>query len=150
MGPRNLYLPDSYFWRFLRFQEIYSVQVKFKLFGIMEKLKYERPVINRIQSGLPDKFGAKFSLESKTDIEGFAVKDLLEQFGSPLYVVSENTIRNTYREVFQAFSTRYPKVQMAWSYKTNYLDAICRIYHEEGSWAEVVSWFKYKILKREI
>lgn len=110
----------------------------------MEKLKYERPVINRIQSGLPDKFGAKFSLESKTDIEGFAVKDLLEQFGSPLYVVSENTIRNTYREVFQAFSTRYPKVQMAWSYKTNYLDAICRIYHQEGSWAEVVSWFEYE------
>lgn len=111
---------------------------------MMEKLKYERPVINRIQSGLPDKFGAKFSVESKTEIEGFAVKELLEQFGSPLYVVSENAIRNTYREMFQAFSTRYPKVQMAWSYKTNYLDAVCRIYHQEGSWAEVVSWFEYE------
>lgn len=110
----------------------------------MEKLKYERPVINRIQSGLPDKFGAKFSVESKTEIDGFAVKELLGQFGSPLYVVSENAIRNTYREMFQAFSTRYPKVQMAWSYKTNYLDAVCRIYHQEGSWAEVVSWFEYE------
>jgi diaminopimelate decarboxylase len=110
----------------------------------MEKLKYERPVINRIQSGLPDKFGAKFTIESKTVIEDHPVKDLLSAFGSPLYVVSENVIRNTYRELEQAFSTRYPKVQMAWSYKTNYLDAVCRIYHQEGAWAEVVSWFEYE------
>jgi len=110
----------------------------------MEKLKYERPVINRIQSGLPDKFGAKFRTEAKTEIEGFRVIDLLEQYGSPLYVISENAIRNTFREAYQAFSTRYPKIQMAWSYKTNYLDAVCRIYHQEGSWAEVVSWFEYE------
>jgi diaminopimelate decarboxylase len=32
---------------------------------------------------------------------------------------------------------------MAWSYKTNYLDSICRIFHQEGSWAEVVSGFEY-------
>ncbi len=110
----------------------------------MEKLRYERPVINKIQSGLPDKFGAKFALESKTEIEGHLVKELLEEFGSPLYVISENTIRNTHRDLYQAFSTRYPKVQMAWSYKTNYLDAVCQIFHHEGSWAEVVSWFEYE------
>ncbi|HPT30772.1 MAG TPA: hypothetical protein PLW67_02980, partial [Prolixibacteraceae bacterium] len=40
--------------------------------------------------------------------------------------------------------TRYPKVQLAWSYKTNYLDAVCRIYHSMGSWAEVVSWFEFE------
>jgi diaminopimelate decarboxylase len=110
----------------------------------MEKLKYERPVINRIQSGLPDKFGAKFGTESKTHIEGHGVKELLAQYGSPLYLISEDTIRNSYRELYQAFSTRYPKVQLAWSYKTNYLDAVCRIFHQEGSWAEVVSWFEYE------
>lgn len=110
----------------------------------MEKIRYERPVINKIQSGLPDKFGAKFVLESKTDIEGHSVTELLNTFGSPLYVLSENAIRSTYRELIQAFTTRYPKVQMAWSYKTNYLDAVCRIYHQEGSWAEVVSWFEYE------
>lgn len=110
----------------------------------MEKIRYERPVINKIQSGLPDKFGAKFILESQTDIEGHSVTELLQTFGSPLYILSENTIRSTYRELIQAFTTRYPKVQMAWSYKTNYLDAVCRIYHQEGSWAEVVSWFEYE------
>ncbi len=109
-----------------------------------EKLKYERPVINRIQSGLPDKFGAQFRMESKTHIEGHAVANLLNEHGSPLYVVSETTIRDTYRELMQAFTTRYPRVQAAWSYKTNYLDAVCAIYHSEGSWAEVVSWFEYE------
>lgn len=109
-----------------------------------EKLKYERPVINRIQSGLPDKFGAKFRMEAKTHIEGHAVADLLNAHGSPLYVISETTIRDTYHELMQAFTTRYPRVQAAWSYKTNYLDAVCAIYHSEGSWAEVVSWFEYE------
>ncbi|MFZ5429781.1 MAG: alanine racemase [Bacteroidota bacterium] len=109
-----------------------------------EKQRYERPVINRIQSGLPDKFGAKFRMESRTEIEGHPVKELIADYGSPLFVLSENTIRSTYRELLQAFSTRYPKVQMAWSYKTNYLDAVCRIYHQEGAWAEVVSWFEYE------
>ncbi len=35
-------------------------------------------------------------------------------------------------------------MQFAWSYKTNYLDAICNIFHQEGSWAEVVSGFEYQ------
>ena len=110
----------------------------------MERLRYERPVINRVQSGLPDKFGARFKIESKTEIEGIAVTELLKKFGSPLYVLSEKVIRNKFREINQAFSSRYPKFQMAWSYKTNYLDAVCRIFHHEGSWAEVVSWFEYE------
>ena len=57
--------------------------------------------------------------------------------------MSEKTIRQTYRNAVKAFKTRYPKVQFAWSYKTNYLDAICKTFHQEGSWAEVVSGFEY-------
>ena len=67
----------------------------------------------------------------------------MEEYGSPVFVLSEITIRETYNEAKQAFETRYPKVQFAWSYKTNYLNAICRVYHQEGSWAEVVSGFEY-------
>ncbi len=78
------------------------------------------------------------------EIDGVVVKELINQYGSPLYVFSERTIRETYTEAYKAFSTRYPKVQFAWSYKTNYLDAICKVYHQEGSWAEVVSGFEYE------
>ncbi len=110
----------------------------------MDKILYERPVINRVQSGLPDKFGARFRIEPRTEIEGHLVTELLKEFGSPLFVLSEKVMRETYRDLTHAFSSRYPKVQMAWSYKTNYLDAVCRLFHQEGAWAEVVSWFEYE------
>ncbi len=109
----------------------------------MEKIKYERPIINKINAGVPDKFGMKVTTKIMPEIEGHSVKKLIENYGSPVYIISEKTIRDKYKEVYQAFSTRYPKVQLAWSYKTNYLDAVCKIYHDEGSWAEVVSGFEY-------
>ena len=109
----------------------------------MEKLKYERPVINKIKAGVPDKFGMSTKIKTISEIEGIPVKDIIKDYGSPVFVISENKIRETYHEAFRAFSTRYPKVQFSWSYKTNYLDAVCKIYHSEGSWAEVVSGFEY-------
>lgn len=77
-------------------------------------------------------------------IDDVSVKKLLADFGSPLFVISEKTIRNTYKEVNRAFKTRYPKVQFAWSYKTNYINAVCNVFHQEGSWGEVVSGFEYQ------
>ncbi|MDD5572095.1 MAG: alanine racemase, partial [Bacteroidales bacterium] len=62
---------------------------------------------------------------------------------SPLFVLSEKTVRATCKQAKTAFTTRYPKVQFAWSYKTNYLNAVCNLFHQEGSWAEVVSGFEY-------
>ncbi|NPA44211.1 MAG: diaminopimelate decarboxylase [Chlorobi bacterium] len=108
-----------------------------------EKLRYERPVINKISAGVTDKFGMSTKMEVIKEIDNVKVTDLLKEYGSPVFVVSEKTIRNTVSEIKQAFTTRYPKVQLAWSYKTNYLNAICQIYHSEGSWAEVVSGFEY-------
>ncbi len=109
----------------------------------MEKLKFERPVINRISAGVPDKFGMGTAIQAISHIDDVAVADLLEQYGSPLFVLSEKTIRSAYQEAVSAFKTRYPKIQFAWSYKTNYLNSVCKIYHQEGSWAEVVSGFEY-------
>jgi diaminopimelate decarboxylase len=109
----------------------------------MEKLKFEKPLITKIKAGVPDKFGMKSQVKPITHIDNVAVKDLISRFGSPLYVLSEKTIRNTYQTAQAAFNTRYPKVQFAWSYKTNYLNGVCSVYHQEGSWAEVVSGFEY-------
>jgi len=110
----------------------------------MEKMKFERPVINRISAGVPDKFGMGTAIQPISHIDEVAVQDLLEQYGSPLFVISEKTIRKTYKEALSAFKTRYPKVQFAWSYKTNYLNSVCKVFHQEGSWAEVVSGFEYE------
>lgn len=109
----------------------------------MEKQKYERPHILRLETGMPGKFGMRNEPAPTTHIDGMAVSELAEKYGSPLFVLSEKTIRSVYRQAYKAFSTRYPKVQFAWSYKTNYLSAVCNIFHQEGSWAEVVSGFEY-------
>lgn len=110
----------------------------------MEKLKFERPFIKKIITGLPAKFGMKNRIEAIDHIDGLPVEQMMADYGSPLFVISEKTIRKTMVEAKLAFTTRYPKVQFAWSYKTNYLDAVCKIFHQEGSWAEVVSGFEYK------
>jgi diaminopimelate decarboxylase len=109
----------------------------------MGNLRYERPVIKKLEAGMPNKFGLRSEYTPMTHIDGVAVKDLVKEWGSPLFVISENIIRSTYAKAKRAFSTRYPKVQFAWSYKTNYLDAVCSVFHQEGSWAEVVSGFEY-------
>ncbi len=107
------------------------------------KKRYERPVIKKLESNMPNKFGTRTEYEPVLQIERVPVKELIEKHGSPLFVISESKIRKTYQAAKQAFETRYPRVQFAWSYKTNYISAVCNIFHQEGSWAEVVSGFEY-------
>ena len=109
----------------------------------MSKLIFERPTITRLTPGVPSKHGAGTAIAPMPLIDGVKVDELMKTYGSPLYVFSERTIRKGMEDIKRAFSLRYHKVQMAWSYKTNYLDSVCRIFHQEGSWAEVVSGFEY-------
>ena len=109
-----------------------------------EKLRYERPMIRKMNAGLMNKFGTRTEYQPTSHIDTVPVKRIIEQYGSPCFVISERTIRKTYQSALRAFKTRYPKVQFAWSYKTNYLDAVCKVFHQEGAWAEVVSGFEYE------
>ena len=109
----------------------------------MEKKKYERPMLKRIVPTMPGKTGQNVAVVAQTEIDGVGLDRLRSRFGSPLFVFSERTLRKNMREAVRAFSTRYPEVRFAWSYKTNYLNTICRIFHEEGAMAEVVSGFEY-------
>jgi diaminopimelate decarboxylase len=110
----------------------------------MTKLKYERPLIKKMNAGMMNKFGTQNESTPVTHIDGVSVKSLIENYGSPVFVLSEQKIRQNYKSALRAFNTRYPKVQFAWSYKTHYNNAVCNIFHQEGSWAEVVSGFEYK------
>ncbi len=110
----------------------------------MTKLKYERPLIKKMNAGMMNKAGAQTENTPVTHIDGVSVKSIIQQYGSPVFVLSEQKIRQNYKSAVRAFNTRYPKVQFAWSYKTHYNNAVCNIFHQEGSWAEVVSGFEYK------
>lgn len=117
----------------------------------MDKKRYERPVINRLNVGVMNKFGTRTEFEPVTHIDDNSVPSLIEEYGSPLFVISEKQIRETFAEANRAFTTRYPKVQFAWSYKTNYINAVCNVFHQMGSWGEVVSRFEYeKALKNGV
>ena len=109
------------------------------------KPAYEKPVIRKLQTGVMNKFGRSpaYARKIRSDIDGVAIDDLVEKFGSPLFVYSERVIRQKHRQVHTAFSTRYPNVIFGWSYKTNYLNAICSLMHQQGSIAEVVSEMEY-------
>jgi len=110
----------------------------------MAKKIYERPVIVKQYGGLMNKFGSAPVQPPMPEIDGVPVKNLLQDYGTPLFVFSEKKIRENQRKMHRIFKTRYPKVQFAWSYKTNYLNSICSVFHQEGSWAEVVSEYEYK------
>ncbi len=110
----------------------------------MGKLPFERPVIKKLSAGMPGKFGIKTGVAPVSHIDNVAVTDIINEHGSPVFVISEHTLRKTFMDAKRAFETRYPKVRFAWSYKTNYLNAVCSVFHQEGAWAEVVSGFEYE------
>lgn len=109
------------------------------------KPRYEKPMLVKQQTGMMNKFGSNplYSRNIREEIDGVPVDELTNKYGSPLFVYSERSLRDKYKEVHQAFATRYPQVKFGWSYKTNYLKAICAVLHQEGAIAEVVSEFEY-------
>lgn len=115
--------------------------------GIRKK-PYVKPTIKKISfSGVEGFNGGAGKQATFTDIEGCSIQDLVRQYGSPLFVVAENVLRHSYRLLHQAFKELYTKSTIAYSYKTNYLSAICAVLHSEGAWAEVVSGLEYEMAR---
>ncbi|RUA29986.1 MAG: hypothetical protein DSY77_14485, partial [Bacteroidetes bacterium] len=105
---------------------------------------WSKPSIHPLNSGTINKFGSRPFTDIQSNIDGVPVQELIEKYGSPLFVISEKQQRGNSRRIQRAFSSRYPHVQFGWSYKTNYLNAVCNVFHQEGLWAEVVSEFEYE------
>lgn len=101
------------------------------------------PSISTHGGGL-NKFGAARHYLVTEHIAGVSVDELVERFGSPLFVLDEQRLRDNARRLKNAFAHRWPRVIHAWSYKTNYLGAVCNTLHQEGYIAEVVSAFEYE------
>ncbi|SFV64173.1 Diaminopimelate decarboxylase [hydrothermal vent metagenome] len=111
----------------------------------MNELQYEKPTINKIDFTMASKYGSPLKTQNiRTEIDGISVHTLSEKFGSPLFVFSQRQMEEKYNTLYSAFSSRYPDVQFGWSYKTNYLNKICKVFHDLGSCAEVVSEFEYQ------
>lgn len=69
--------------------------------------------------------------------DAIGADELAKEYGTPLYIYRENTIRKTFRDlkgVFPGIRTR-----IHYAVKANSNPWILKILHEEGAWADVVS-----------
>lgn len=64
---------------------------------------------------------------------------LLEKYGSPLYVFNDAEFIENYRHLCSAMRSYYPNYLSAYSYKTNYTPHVCKLVKSLGGYAEVVS-----------
>lgn len=74
--------------------------------------------------------------------DGCRLDELAREFGTPLHVVSRKRLEDNYRTFRDAFSSRYPRVDVGYSYKTNPLPGVIRALHDFGASAEVISHFE--------
>lgn len=73
------------------------------------------------------------------------LETLSQQYGSSFYLLNSVRFCQNYAELTEAFRAIYPRFQVAYSYKTNYIPALCRIVDEQGGYAEVVSEMEMEI-----
>ena len=90
----------------------------------MNSQSYVAPTIRRVSqtTANPQRLGRVPVMDS---IDAVPVAKLVAEHGSPLFVFCERSLREKIRAARQAFEAVYPDVTFAWSYKTNYLNAIC-------------------------
>ncbi len=80
------------------------------------------------------------SAEGDLLIEGASARGLIEKFGSPLYVVSEATLRANYRRIKSAFEANWPEpVNVMYAIKANPNTAVRAILHQEGAGGDCFS-----------
>jgi diaminopimelate decarboxylase len=74
------------------------------------------------------------------EIGGCSVPDLVEQFGSPLYILDESTLRAASQQYRQALGQFYPGVsKVLYASKAWSCTAVCAIVNSEGIGLDVVS-----------
>jgi diaminopimelate decarboxylase len=113
-------------------------------FGVESGLKYlseSKPVLqNRSpnQELLP--LTASVNSSDRLEIGGCEVTALVEQFGSPLYILDEETLRAACAQYRDAFGRYYPGAsQVLYASKAWSCLAVCAIAAEEGLGIDVVS-----------
>jgi diaminopimelate decarboxylase len=83
---------------------------------------------------------ARVNSKDRLEIGGCDVVDLVQKFGSPLYIVDEVTLRSACRQYRDAFQRYYPgESQVLYASKAWNCLAICTIVASEGLGIDVVS-----------
>jgi diaminopimelate decarboxylase len=90
----------------------------------------------------PETWSASANASGHLVLGGCDVVDLTRRYGTPLYVVDEQKLRRDCAAFVGGLREYYPKVELAYSYKTNPLPGVIRVLHDCGALAEVISHFE--------
>ena len=83
--------------------------------------------------------GSTLSVNGHLNIGGRDVTELAKEYGTPLYIYDEATIRTMARTFVKEFGTRYANTVVAYASKAFLTKAMARIANEEGLSLDVVS-----------
>ncbi len=77
--------------------------------------------------------------ENNLYIEGCRATELAEKYGTPLYVLSENSIREKCQMVKNDFLNKYPNTHAAYASKALLTSSLVKLIEQEGFYMDVVS-----------
>ena len=107
----------------------------------MNNLKFEN-----LKHLFPDKTSVNKS--GRLEINNNDISDLVNEFGSPLYIYDENTIRNVAKNYLNKFKSQYENVHVSYSSKAFSNPILSQILNEENLGIDVVSGGELEILIR--
>ena len=76
------------------------------------------------------------------------IKQIARNYGDAFYLFDKNLFINNFNDLLSEFRKYYKKTEIAYSYKTNYLPAICKIVDDLGGYAEIVSDMELDVAKK--
>src|SRR3972149_5410939 len=77
--------------------------------------------------------------DNRLFLGGCDCRALAQEFGTPLYVFDEATLRSQCREFLREFGSRYPQAQVIYAAQAGLLRPLARLPQEEGLGRDVVS-----------
>ncbi len=76
------------------------------------------------------------------------LENLIKKYGDSFFLLDMEAFKKNYDDFLLAFRNIYPRTNIAYSYKTNYLPPLCRKVQKWGGYAEVVSRMEYDLARR--
>jgi diaminopimelate decarboxylase len=73
--------------------------------------------------------------------------NLEQKYGECFYLLDLPKFEDNYRQFLDCFRSIYPNTNIGYSYKTNYIPAICKSVFKHGGYAEVVSQMEYDLAR---
>lgn len=81
-------------------------------------------------------------------IDGLKATDLVQKFGSPVYVTSKTRLEKNFKRLHEAFSDHYPRISIKFAVKANSNPNIINVFQKLGGGADVSNFNELLIAKR--